>query len=179
MLRDFAEISANRANSPCFLAYTEENGDAVAAAAGALSIHKGVALFSGCCNRAGVPPTWPAIGAPRRKAPLQLRRRMQGRNDCRRKLEVSHSVTLNAGASASRIPAPSGSWADRMKFRSHRERKQVPYSGKGGFAWLWDSINASFVEKERRPMRWSDGERTMRSAASRDSAAMSSQHWEL
>ena len=50
MLRDFAEISANRANSPCFLAYTDENGDAVPAAAGALSIHKGVALFSGAAT---------------------------------------------------------------------------------------------------------------------------------
>ncbi len=50
MLRDFGTITAARANSPCFLAYINENGDAVPAAAGALSIYKGVALFSGAAT---------------------------------------------------------------------------------------------------------------------------------
>ena len=50
MLQDFGVIIAARANSFCFLAYTDENGDAVPAAAGALSINRGVALFSGAAT---------------------------------------------------------------------------------------------------------------------------------
>jgi len=47
MLRDFGVITANRENNPCFLAYATVNGNAEPAAAGALSIHQGVALFIG------------------------------------------------------------------------------------------------------------------------------------
>lgn len=47
MLRDFGAITAARANSPCFLAYIAEDDNVIPAAAGALSIHKGVALFAG------------------------------------------------------------------------------------------------------------------------------------
>jgi GNAT superfamily N-acetyltransferase len=50
MLRDFGAITANRASNPCFLAYSNENGDAKPAAAGALSIHQGVALFIGAAT---------------------------------------------------------------------------------------------------------------------------------
>ena len=50
MLRDFGAITAARANNPCFLAYVSENGDAIPAAAAALTIHQGVALFSGAAT---------------------------------------------------------------------------------------------------------------------------------
>jgi GNAT superfamily N-acetyltransferase len=50
MLRDFGAITANRENNPCFLAYATENGENEPAAAGALSIHQGVALFIGAAT---------------------------------------------------------------------------------------------------------------------------------
>jgi GNAT superfamily N-acetyltransferase len=54
-LRDFGAITANRVNSPCFLAYSDESGDAEPAAAGALSIHEGIALFIGAAT---LPEFW-------------------------------------------------------------------------------------------------------------------------
>ena len=47
MLQHFGAIASARANSPAFLAYMNEDGGAVPAAAGALCIHNDVALFSG------------------------------------------------------------------------------------------------------------------------------------
>ena len=49
-LRVFGAITAARTDSPCFLAYINETGKAVPAAAGALSIYNGVALFSGAAT---------------------------------------------------------------------------------------------------------------------------------
>jgi len=49
-LRDFGAITAARANTHCFLAYANESGDSEPAAAGALSIHQGVALFIGAAT---------------------------------------------------------------------------------------------------------------------------------
>jgi GNAT superfamily N-acetyltransferase len=47
MMRDFGAITTSRASTPCFLAYATEDGVAEPAAAGALSLHRGVALFIG------------------------------------------------------------------------------------------------------------------------------------
>jgi GNAT superfamily N-acetyltransferase len=50
MLRDFGAITATRANNPCFLAYANQSGYSEPAAAGALSVHLGVALFIGAAT---------------------------------------------------------------------------------------------------------------------------------
>jgi hypothetical protein len=57
MLRDFGAITVARANSPCFLAYGNENGGAIPAAAGALFIHEGIAPFSGASTLPEVRPS--------------------------------------------------------------------------------------------------------------------------
>jgi GNAT superfamily N-acetyltransferase len=50
MLRDLGAVTASRQDTPCFLAYAAENGKTEPAAAGALSIHQGVALFIGAAT---------------------------------------------------------------------------------------------------------------------------------
>ena len=50
MFRDFGAITAARENSPCFLAYINENGNVQPAASGAMTVHNGVALFTGAAT---------------------------------------------------------------------------------------------------------------------------------
>lgn len=50
MFRDLSAITANRQKTPCFLAYANEAGAQQRAAAAALSIYRGVALFIGAAT---------------------------------------------------------------------------------------------------------------------------------
>ena len=83
MLRDFGGITANRQNSPCFLAYATDNGRTEPAAAGALSIHHGVGTVPRRGHAARVPPPRPAIRTSLRAAAPRSRRRLRTRHDGR------------------------------------------------------------------------------------------------